>query len=788
MTPRQGGVGALLSGVLPDERGGERPLAGAPVDAGFNYTGGPIISNPQVYATFWGPNWNDAAHTTRRTDLVQFVQDFLASDYMNILSQYGVGAGAGKCGRWIGSSVLTTVTGQMTDGTIHSTIQGLINSHVLPEPGSPSNMALLIFLDETIEVKDSGQGIVMCEPSGDTAFGYHFFFTTSGGHKAYYSVIPALDDNCLRESCLQDASCSLHLAQTQEARQTQVASHEFSEMVTDPEISAWRDKGNGSENGDDCNGQSATITVAGRSWTVQRMYSMTDDTAGNPACVVTPAAPLPLFVSPNGPTAQGDQMQPGQALHPNQGITSVDGRFTFIYQGDGNLVLYRNLDHAPLWASNTAGRLAGVCIMQGDGNLVIYMPGTDNPVWASNTAGHPGSHLIAQSDGNVVIYQPNNAPIWATNTVEPTLPNGPTAQGDHMNVGEVLHAGNSITSSDGRFTFIYQGDGNLVLYRNFDHAPLWASNTAGHSPGVCIMQGDGNLVVYDAGAVPRWASNTAGHPGSHLIAQSDGNVVIYQPNNAPIWATNTVEPTLPNGPTAQGDHMNVGEVLHAGNSITSSDGRFTFIYQGDGNLVLYRNFDHAPLWASNTAGHSPGVCIMQGDGNLVVYDAGAVPRWASNTAGHPGSHLIAQSDGNVVIYQPNNAAIWATNTVEPTLPNGPTAQGDHMNVGEVLHAGNSITSSDGRFTFIYQGDGNLVLYRNLDHAPLWASNTAGHSPGVCIMQGDGNLVVYDAGAVPRWASNTAGHPGSHLIAQSDGNVVIYQPNNIPIWATNTAGH
>ena len=34
-----------------------------------------------------------------------------------------------------------------------------------------------------------------------------------------------------------------------------------------------------------------------------------------------------------------------------------------------------------------------------------------------------------------------------------------------------------------------------------------------------------------------------------------------------------------------------------------------------------------------------------------------------------------------------------------------------------------LTSSDGRFTLIMQTDGNLVIYRNADGVPLWASNT-----------------------------------------------------------------
>lgn len=117
------------------------------------------------------------------------------------------------------------------------------------------------------------------------------------------------------------------------------------------------------------------------------------------------------------------------------------------------------------------------------------------------------------------------------------------------------------------------------------------------------------------------------------------------------------------GPTAQGDRMRPGEVLNPGESIRSQDGRDTFVYQNDGNLVLYRSQN--ALWASNTVGTSLGVCIMQGDGNLVIYDVNKRAVWNSGTWGNLNSNLIVQNDGNVVIYRADNTAIWATNTVVP---------------------------------------------------------------------------------------------------------------------------
>lgn len=236
---------------------------------------------------------------------------------------------------------------------------------------------------------------------------------------------------------------------------------------------------------------------------------------------------------------------------------------------------------------------------------------------------------------------------------------------DQLLPDEALGVDQFRTSLNGRYTFIYQGDGNLVLYKNYrnqDRRALWASNSNGRPVEVCRMQGDGNLVIYGPGAEYVWDSGTHGSPGSRLIVQDDGNVVIYRPDDTPIWATNTVQQSVPAGPPAQGDDMQPAEVLNPDQSITSPNGNYTFVYQGDGNLVLYRNRDGKALWASNTYGRPAEVCIMQGDGNLVIYGPDGEYIWDTATHGHPGSHLVVQDDGNVVIYDPAGTPIWATNT------------------------------------------------------------------------------------------------------------------------------
>lgn len=311
----RGGVSPRRNG--PAGRGLERliepptvsPRAGS--FPGFSYHGGPVIQCSQVYTTFWGSAWlSDPGHLQRAGRLSQFLQDLLRSKFMNVLSQYGVGFGAGVAGSFIRASFLTNVPTTLTDATIQSTIQACISAGVLPEPSPASSshlrttVALIIYLDESIGINDPNTGLVLCEPTNDTAFGYHSFFTTAAGNPCYYAVMPGLSDACLSESCPgNDGGCSLHLAETQEQRLTQVTSHEFAEMTTDPELNAWFDP-SASELGDICNGESDTITVGANTWTVQRQYSKTDDINSNGATFCVTEAPNPLPVLSPGPTAR----------------------------------------------------------------------------------------------------------------------------------------------------------------------------------------------------------------------------------------------------------------------------------------------------------------------------------------------------------------------------------------------------------------------------------------------------------------------------------------------------
>ena len=104
--------------------------------------------------------------------------------------------------------------------------------------------------------------------------------------------------------------------------------------------------------------------------------------------------------------------------------------------------------------------------------------------------------------------------------------------------------------------------------------------------------------------------------------------------------------------------------------------------------------------------------------------------------------------------------------------------------GQFLTEGQSLWSPDHRFEFIFQTDGNLVLY-GPGGAVLWAAGSNGTATQL-MMQTDGNLVEYN-GSTAIAATNTWGNgPSTYLVVQNDGNAALYDAAG-PVWSTNTGG-
>jgi LysM repeat protein len=117
-----------------------------------------------------------------------------------------------------------------------------------------------------------------------------------------------------------------------------------------------------------------------------------------------------------------DVLRAGESLGIDQKLTSSNGKYTLIMQGDGDLVLYTE-SNTPVWATRTQGKGAVRASLQEDGNLVLYTKEQDRwfhkdaavAVWASKTSGK-NVRLVLQDDRNLVIYTSDGRALWASGT------------------------------------------------------------------------------------------------------------------------------------------------------------------------------------------------------------------------------------------------------------------------------------------------------------------------------------------------------------------------------------
>ena len=235
------------------------PLHTAPrivstVSPNLTYRGGPLLTNVQVFAIFWGNAWSNPANSPLLTHMNEFFDFMLASKLIDQLSEYGVPGQSIGHGKRIGSTVYTIAEPgkSVTDATIQKMLQTETASGIFPSPDSSS--LYFVFLPPGSLVEQGGA------KSCKTFCGYH----DATSDNIFYAVMPYPGcTGCEGGLAIPDAL-------------TSTSSHELCEAITDPiPGKGWYDDANG-EIGDICAWK--TKTLGG--YTVQLEWSNSAD-----ACV-----------------------------------------------------------------------------------------------------------------------------------------------------------------------------------------------------------------------------------------------------------------------------------------------------------------------------------------------------------------------------------------------------------------------------------------------------------------------------------------------------------------------
>ncbi|MFC4307153.1 patatin-like phospholipase family protein [Cohnella boryungensis] len=340
---------------------------------------------------------------------------------------------------------------------------------------------------------------------------------------------------------------------------------------------------------------------------------------------------------------------------------------------------------------------------------------------------------------NVTIIQPDND-IHDIMTIDPGLIDIRMAQG-YMRADDTVQAKHIDPAGYRQLTEQYSRDRNTVLIYETRHA-IWAMEYAAN----------GYQLQYDSNGRPVNPAPTMQPSLQAMLEvralknmlrdlvrerQQKGGFV---PSEAESWWSDWErhpwQPTrglwLPTGPAAEGNDVLPGEVLAVERAIHSPNGAYSLVFQGDGNLVLYKI-------TKTTGALAPECSPIAVEITQLEAELTALQEELSTAGPREKAPLVAQIRRVSATISEKNSSLAACNVTYPPKI-------------------------------------------NIQRSAIWASGTGG-PVGVCILQTDGNLVIYDPGNQARWASNTSQHPGSRLVVQDDGNVVIYRPDGRAVWST-----
>ena len=254
----------------------------------LTYFNGPVVSNVQVVPVMWGTYVN----TQVSTGIAQFYSDAVISNWYDMLSEYAsVGVTNQSIGRGTSATAFTitpsrcaaTTNCTVTDAQLQAELAAQIQAGNLPAPQQDSagntNTAYMVHFPPNITLQGPDGGGTSCVAGGFCA--YHNTGTFGANNIALpYGAMMDYSTGACSQGCGGNTTAFQNT--------TSVSSHELSELVTDTDIGllpatapagppmGWYALNNNcGEIADICDTSApgSTITVSGRSWIVQQLWS-----------------------------------------------------------------------------------------------------------------------------------------------------------------------------------------------------------------------------------------------------------------------------------------------------------------------------------------------------------------------------------------------------------------------------------------------------------------------------------------------------------------------------------
>jgi hypothetical protein len=154
------------------------------------------------------------------------------------------------------------------------------------------------------------------------------------------------------------------------------------------------------------------------------------------------------------------------------------------------------------------------------------------------------------------------------------------------------------------------------------------------------------------------------------------------------------------------DRLLANDYMTANQYLVSTDGRFRFYLQGDGNLVLRVVSTNQAVWASATNGKGGVRLNMQSDGNLVLRNTKGSSVWSTQTNGKGANRAVLQNDGRLVLFTAAGGTVWSAGTSQP--PADTTKPVITLTGGATMSVVQGSTFTDPGATATDNVDGNLT--------------------------------------------------------------------------------
>jgi hypothetical protein len=216
-----------------------------------NYYGGGVLPSVQAQALFFGNQYSsNSTYYNDAGQLNNFTGFIVNSGYMDMLHNAGYGVGRGSSSNGVIANYSFNSAYYLTASQIQRDLQGLINAHSVA--GQNNERLYVIYVEPGIAVQDSTGA-----NSRTNFLGYHsaFYGSDGYGHSSvvHYAVV-TFPGGAVRNATINGL--------TPVQQMTEVASHEISEAVTDPNgglgYVGWYDYSRNGEIGDIVAGQAIT--------------------------------------------------------------------------------------------------------------------------------------------------------------------------------------------------------------------------------------------------------------------------------------------------------------------------------------------------------------------------------------------------------------------------------------------------------------------------------------------------------------------------------------------------